>query len=125
MVQRRTMYPDGKAVTIDLEFRPINMKLSDNAEPSTMALVMGSPLDVQVPPLPHPPPAASPHESRSIRLRFPAHQLTRAQGDGQKEVIRSHEMLRYSPTLSMLYDIDGQLIQASRPRSSFSRPSPA
>jgi hypothetical protein len=35
----------------------------------------------------------------------------RAQDDGQKEMIRSHEMLRFSPTLSMLFDISGEMIQ--------------
>ncbi len=33
------------------------------------------------------------------------------QEDGQKEMIRSHEMHRHSPTLSMLFDIEGDLLQ--------------
>jgi hypothetical protein len=48
VIQRRTMYPNGVAVTIDLEFRPISIQLSDNAEAHTMALVMGTPLTLQV-----------------------------------------------------------------------------
>ncbi len=42
------MYPNGTAVTVDLEFRPISITLSDREEPRTMALVIGNPVTVQV-----------------------------------------------------------------------------
>jgi hypothetical protein len=42
------MYPNGTAVTLDLEFRPISIKSGESVEPSTMALVIGNPLTVQV-----------------------------------------------------------------------------
>ena len=33
------------------------------------------------------------------------------QDSGHKEMIRSHEMLRHSPTMSMLFDINGEMLQ--------------
>lgn len=49
MVQRRTMYPNGVAVTLDLECRPIHVKSGDLKKDSrTMALMIGNPLSAQV-----------------------------------------------------------------------------
>ena len=48
VVQRRTLYPNGNSVVIDIECRPICLKLSDSAEPRTMVLVIGNPLDLKV-----------------------------------------------------------------------------
>ena len=48
MVQRRTMYPNGESVTLDLECRPINVKLSDDNDPIVLVLMIGTPLSLQV-----------------------------------------------------------------------------
>ena len=42
------MYPSGTAVTMDLECRPISIKLCENMEPSTLVMVMANPVDLQV-----------------------------------------------------------------------------
>ena len=46
--QRRTMYPNGTAVTMDVELRPIKIKFSESAEPNTMVLAIANPVSVQV-----------------------------------------------------------------------------
>ncbi len=47
-MQRRTMYPSGVAVTVDLEFRPIHLILSEDKEPATYVMVTGVPIMLQV-----------------------------------------------------------------------------
>jgi hypothetical protein len=134
VIQRRTMYPNGVAVTIDLEFRPISIQMTDNVEARTMALVMGTPLTLQVQldsPSTYTPNSMHPAvpsgatklyhtsflmdcgiENPSV-LRLSS-SIESSQDDGQKEMLRSHEMLRHSPTLSMLFDIGGEMIQVRR-----------
>ena len=48
IVSRRTMYPGGEAVTLDLEFRPLRMICDDEQGPVTVVLVTAIPVAVQV-----------------------------------------------------------------------------
>jgi hypothetical protein len=48
IVSRRTMYPGGEAVTLDLEFRPIRMICNEEQGPATVVLVTAIPVAVQV-----------------------------------------------------------------------------
>ena len=45
---RRTLYPEGKAVTMDLTIKPINLRESDFSEPKTRVIVFAVPVTFQV-----------------------------------------------------------------------------
>jgi hypothetical protein len=48
VAQRRTMYPNGVAVTLDLEYRPIRFKSSEDVDAIALVMMTGIPLLVQV-----------------------------------------------------------------------------
>ena len=99
IVSRRTMYPGGEAVTLDLEFRPIRLICNEQQGAVTVSLVTALPVLVQV---------------YICKMHFyPDLPTIPAQEEGQKEANRSNEMLRHSPTMSMLFDAEGKLIQVS------------
>ena len=100
---RRTLFPGGTAATLDLTYKPIKLVESDGAEPKTRAIVSAVPVNSQV----HNPASSRP-QPRKYRAALP-------QDEGQLEMIRSLEMLRHSPTMTMLFDEQGQLIQAPPP----------
>ena len=48
VTQRRTVYPAGVAVTLDLEYRPIHLILSEDNKPVTYVMITGVPIIMQV-----------------------------------------------------------------------------
>ena len=104
-------------MTLDLEYRPIDLKLDRFNQPATLVMITGIPVIVQVKAImtyPWKQYETCPVDLKQVRKSAFDCLL---QDTGHKEMIRSHEMLRHSPSLSMLFDSNGELIQACSTQS--------
>lgn len=84
---RRTMYPNGKARVLDLEFRPILFCVAATGEEIRGMIVTAT----------------------EVQMR----------DEGDMEANRALEMIRHSPTMSMLFDMAGKLIYSNQSANKF------